>query len=302
MQKDNLVFTIYVVGGMATGKSTLINAMIGKKLMPYNHTSLSLICVEHANTNEFQGIAYDVSKQEIMKDDNLTRHTLQEWNDDERITLIKVKGRIPFVDSLGVKVRIVEVSSWYKSKEFFEFLQDIACERSLVVIIGRADGFLSTDECGFFDYIYNIKKGNAQSCEGLIFAINQMDRFNPEEESIENALVKIKNNLERRGIFNPNIFPVSAHAAFEARTRPLIEQIIPIYRQYIKHFPSTHYDSYYNYTHLPDYIRLEIEYDLIMAKNNSNQKEGEYATIEIHSGIVSLEKAITLYMKKHINK
>lgn len=42
------------------------------------------------------------------------------------------------------------------------------------------------------------------------------------------------------------------------------------HRQYIKHFPSTHYD----YTHLPDYIRLEIEYDLIMAKNNPNKKEG----------------------------
>jgi ribosome biogenesis GTPase A len=33
MQKDKHDFTVYVVGGMATGKSTLIDAMIGRKLM-----------------------------------------------------------------------------------------------------------------------------------------------------------------------------------------------------------------------------------------------------------------------------
>ena len=69
MQEEEQVFTIYVVGMMATGKSTLINAMLGKKLMPYDYASHSLICIEHANNNELQGVAYDMSKHEIMKDD-----------------------------------------------------------------------------------------------------------------------------------------------------------------------------------------------------------------------------------------
>lgn len=28
--------TIYIIGGLASGKSTLIDAMIGKRLMPYS--------------------------------------------------------------------------------------------------------------------------------------------------------------------------------------------------------------------------------------------------------------------------
>lgn len=301
MQEEEQVFTFYVVGVMATGKSTLINAMLGRKMMPYNHTSYSLICVEHANNDGYQGVAYDVNKHEIMKDDNLTRHTLQEWNDDERISFINVKGNIPFVSSLGVRVRIVEVPTWNK-KDYFEFLQSINCERSFVIFIARADCFLSDYERELIQCICDMTKYDVQFHDRCIFAINKMDVINPEEESVEYALAKMKSNLENKGMFNPRLFPVSAQVALEARTRPIIELVLPIYRQYVRCFPSTRYDSYYNYTHLPDYIRMEIEYELIMAKNNQNKKEGEYAAIEIHSGMVSLEKAIALHLNKYINK
>lgn len=301
MQKDKYDFTIYVVGGMATGKSTLINTMIGRKLMPYDYDSHSFVCVEHANTIDFQGVAYDVSKQELIRDEHLTYHTLQEWNNDEKISSVIVKGRIPFVNSLGVNVRIVEVPFSYKSKEYLEFLQNIDSELSLVVILSSADRLGSDVENDFIEHIYNITRDDTQFCERLIFVMNRVDTFNPEEEDLYSVLNRYKFFLEAKGFQNTHIFPVSAQTAFEARTRPLIELILPIFRQYIKHFPSTHLDSFYNFTHLPDYIRLEIEYDLIMAKNNPNKKEGEYAAIEIHSGIVSLEKAITLYLNKYIN-
>lgn len=298
IQKGTMDFTIYVVGGMATGKSTLIDALIGKKLMPYNHTSHSLICIEYANINNFQGVAYDEDEREIMKDDNLTRHTLQEWNDDERISFINVKGRIPFLNTLGVKVRIVEVTI-LNNKDYLEFLRNIICERSLVVNIACADRFLSNDEWEHIQHICDMTKCDVQFHDRFFFAINQMDVFNPEEESIEDALVKIKANLENRGIFNPNLFPVSAQAALEARTKPTIEQVLPVYKQYIKHFPSTHFDAYYQFSHLPNLAQIETEKLLTEAYNDTEKERGKYTTIEIHSGIVSIEKAITLYINKY---
>lgn len=302
----NLRFEINVVATMSSGKSTLINALLDKKLMPVaaEATTATIVNIIDTDIDNYKGVAYDVDNNIVDKDDNLTYAKMKVWNSNEKISSIDIEGPIPCVNSVGMKLVLIDTPGPNNSADerhktmTYEMLED--SDKSLVLFVMRADSLAVDDEKVFLDYVCeSMKKGGKQSRDRYIFAINKMDVFNPEEESVEGALVKIKNSLEKRGIFNPNIFPVSAQAALEARTKPTIEQVLPVYRQYIKHFPSTHFDAYYKFSHLPNLAQIEAKKYLAEAANDPDKANGEYTSIEIHSGIVSIEKAIELYINKY---
>lgn len=302
----NLRFEINVVAPMSSGKSTLINALLDKKLMPVaaEATTATIVNIIDTDIDGYKGEAYDSENKVVDKDANLTYEKMKLWNSNEKISSIDIEGRIPCVNSVGMKLVLIDTPGPNNSADkrhkamTYEMLAD--SDKSLVLFVMRADNLGADDETAFLDYVCDcMQKGGKQSRDRYIFAINQMDRFNPEEESIENALVKIKNNLERRGIFNPNIFPVSAQAALEARTKPTVEQLLPVYKQYIEHFKSTHFDAYYQFSHLPNLAQIEAKRLLTEASNDTDKERGVYTTIEIHSGIVSIEKAIELYINKY---
>ena len=302
----NLRFEINVVAPVSSGKSTLINALLDHKLMPVANeaTTATIVNIMDSDTDGYKGVAYDSNNKEIMRDDNLVYRTMKEWNKNENVFSIDIEGPIPCVNSVGMKLVLVDTPGPNNAADkrhkamTYEMLAD--SDKSLVLFVMRADALAVDDEKVFLDYVCeSMNKGGKQSRDRYIFAINKMDVFNPEEESVENALLRIKENLEKRGIYNPNIFPVSSLAALEARTKPMIEQVLPVYRQYIKYFPSTHYDAYYQFSHLPNLARIEMEKYLAEAAENADRAEGEYTAIEIHSGIVSIEKAIELYISKY---
>lgn len=59
----------------------------------------------------------------------------------------------------------------------------------------------------------------------------------------------------------------------------------------LEKYDSFHFESYYHYSHLPHVVRLKFEDDLKVADDDTK--------IEIHSGIVSIEKAIGQYINKY---
>ena len=302
----NLRFEINVVATMSSGKSTLINALLDHKLMPVaaEATTATIVNITDTDIDGYKGVAYDYDNKIVAKEEDLTYSIMKEWNMNEQISSIDIEGRIPCVNSVGMKLVLVDTPGPNNSADkrhkamTYEMLAD--SDKSLVLFVMRADSLAVDDEKVFLDYVCDsMRKGGKQSRDRYIFAINKMDVFNPEEESVEGALVKIKDNLEKRGIFSPNIFPVSAQAALEARTKPIVQLVLPVYRQFVKHYPSTHYDAYYHFSHLPNLIRIETEQYLKEADKNQNREDGEYTAIEIHSGIVSIEKAIELYINKY---
>lgn len=302
----NLQFEINVVATMSSGKSTLINALLDHKLMPVaaEATTATIVKIIDTDIDGYRGRAYGIDNKIIAKEDNLTYEKMKEWNDDQKISSIDIEGRIPCVNSVGMRLVLVDTPGPNNAADeehkrlTYNMLND--SDKSLVLFVLRADALDVDDEKEFLDYVCEcMQKGGKQSRDRYIFAINKIDVFNPEEESVEATLNKQKNKLEKRGIFHPNIFPVSAQAAFEARTKPKIKQVLPVYRQYIDNYPSTHYDKYYQFSNLPKLAQIDIEKDLADVAKESDSIAKEYTAIEIHSGIVSIEKAIELYINKY---
>lgn len=96
----NLRFEINVVATMSSGKSTLINALLDKKLMPVANeaTTATIVNIIDTEIEEYRGVAYDCNGKELFREANLTYSKMKEWNSNKDISSIDIEGRIPCVN------------------------------------------------------------------------------------------------------------------------------------------------------------------------------------------------------------
>lgn len=294
----NQEFEINVVATMSSGKSTLINALLGNKLMPVANTATTATIVRIIDTvqDKFSAVAYNADGAVLYKEDNIKYSQMKVWNADKTISAIDIYGRIPCVNSVGMKLILVDTPGPNNSRDkdheqmTYQMLND--SDKSLVLFVMNGTNLSVNDEAAFMDYVCNcMKKGGKQSRERYIFTINKMDAFNPEDDDISGALRQAKEVLEERGIMFPNIYPISAQVALECRTNPVIHDALTSFKNKLNYFDEMRFDSYYEFNNLPHSSKKEIEYLLTQAT--------EEQKIEIHSGIVSVEEAIALYINKY---
>lgn len=295
----NQEFEINVVATMSSGKSTLINALLGKKLMPVANTATTATIVRIIDTNQdnFSAVAHDFHGGVLYKEDNIEYSQMKVWNADKTISTIDIYGRIPCVDSVGMKLILVDTPGPNNSRDkdhermTYQMLND--SDKSLVLFVMNGGQLMINDEAAFLNYVCEcMKNGGKQSRERYIFAVNKMDDFDPEDDNIPFVLQDVKNRLEEHGILAPNIFPVSALVALQCRTKkhPL-HKALDKFRDYLSYYEEMKFDSYYEFNNLPHSSKKVIERLL------TNATEDE--KIEIHSGIVSVEEAVALYVNKY---
>ena len=94
-------FEINVVATMSSGKSTLINALLGKQLMPAANEATTATIVKIVDTEQenFSAIAYDKSGNIVRKIDDVTLEDMKGLNGDIKVSTVELKGKIPFVSS-----------------------------------------------------------------------------------------------------------------------------------------------------------------------------------------------------------
>ena len=295
----NQEFEINVVATMSSGKSTLINALIDKKLMPVANraTTATIVRIIDTDQENFSAIAYDSKGRKIKEDPNIIYRTMKDWNDDPSISAIDIYGKIPCVNSVGMRLVLVDTPGPNNSLDeshrqmTYKMLED--SDKSLVLFVMNGRQLNIDDQKNFMDYVYDcMQKGGKQSRERYIFAINQMDGFNPEdEEDPKDALDDAKKVLEDYKILSPNLFPVSSLAALEYRTQPKVQKVLPLFAPLVAEYPEMKFDSYYDYNNLPLSIKKHIE-GLLKGLTPTE-------ALEVHSGIVSIEEAIGLYIDKY---
>lgn len=297
----NSQFEVNVVATMSSGKSTLINALLGQQLMPAANEATTATIVKIVDTDQkhFSAIGYDKAGNKVKVIDKVTLEDMKALNDDLKVSEVIIKGKIGFVSSVGMKLVLVDTpgpnNSRDKRHEEMTYKMIADSDKSLVLYVMNGQQLGINDEKIFLDYVcQNMKKGGKQSRERFIFAVNKMDAFKPKDEGedcIERALNSVKQGLEDRGIYNPNIFPVTAAAALEKRIEDDEPMAIDNFRRGVKKYTALHFDTYYNYSHLPQGVRRRIEKWI-------EETEGD-DRMEIHTGIVSIEQAISQYINKY---
>lgn len=302
-EAKNSKFEINVVATMSSGKSTLVNALLGKQLMPAANeaTTATIVKIIDTEQDNFSAVAFDKSGNIVKKIDDVTLKDMKELNDDIKVSTVELRGKIPFVSSVGMKLVLVDTpgpnNSRDKSHEEMTHKMFGESSKSLVLYVMNGQQLGINDEKVFLDYICaKMKEGGKQSRERFIFAVNKMDAFKPKEDAdgrdcIENALSNVKKGLEERGIYNPNIFPVTACAALELRTKDDEPMALDNFKRGTKKYEVLHFENYYHFSNLPETVHQRI--------NNIIDAADENELVEIHSGIVSIEQAIGQYINKY---
>ena len=298
----NQQFEINVIATMSAGKSTLINALLGKKLMPIGNQATTATIVkilDKKGQKEFSARAFDQNHKLVKQFTDITYQDMVSLNSNANVSTIEIQGDIPFVRSVGMRLVLIDTpgpnNSRDKQHEMMTYRMLENSDKSLVlfVINGRQVGI--KDEQDVLGFVCEtMDKGGKQSRERYIFAANQMDAYDIDDEGIgcvEKALNEEKEILEGKGIINPNIFPVASRPALEARTKDPKRKTLDAFKDNASCSEVYHFEKYYHFSHLPQKARTDVESWL--------NKADEGGKIEIHTGIVSIEQAINQYVNKY---
>lgn len=292
-------FAINVVATMSSGKSTLINSMLGKRLMPMGQmaTTATIVRIITTTGQDFHsGIAYDKDGKEVCREKELNIKIMKEWNNNADISSIDVYGPVPCASTAGMRLVLIDTPGPNNSRDerhrelTYKMLSD--SDKSLVLFVLNASQLNINDEKYFMDYVCDcMKKGGKQSRDRFIFAVNKINDFNPDDgDDVESALNSVAQGLDGRDIKQPNIFPVGALTALELRANSQLQQSLPIFKSKCQIDSQFHFEKYYDFNHLPLTSRKRI---------SDKAEEGEEAAIEVHTGIPSVEEAIRLYISKY---
>ncbi|MCA9765241.1 MAG: dynamin family protein [Carnobacterium sp.] len=306
-------FEASVVATMSSGKSTLINSLLGQLLMPAKQEACTAIVTkiidDSRETSLFDAKMVDKNGQVVKKILNVTDKELIDWNDDSTANDIELTGNIPFVVSNNTKLVLVDTPGPNNSRnEDHSKKTYISLGRSaktLIIYILNATQLSTNDDQALLRRIGDsMKSGGKKSRDRFIFVVNKLDNFKPGKDDIEGSLGRVKSYLEDMGIIDPNIFGTSAQNALELRTimkekvfEELDEENDDEYelkgkiRRSINN-KELHFEKYSPL--IPSHQRI-IQSRLKKAREEKNRKEEAL----IHSGIPSVEEAINLYVNKY---
>ena len=315
---NNSIFPINVVATMSSGKSTLINALLGKKLMPSKNEACTATITEILDNDmeTFEAVVYDKDDVVLQEVPHLTYEVMNELNDNSEVSKIAAKGNIPFLDARSTALMLVDTPGPNNSQQDDRRDEKMTYKainndsNNLILYVLNGTQLSTDDDATLLKYVAEqMKKGGKQVRDRFIFVINKMDGFNPEEEDIGKAIIAAKRYLGYYGIEDPQIFPCSAYTALNIRTYFEEIDIDNITRADVKNLPSAARDTLpmidkfidYESMHLEQYSTLspsaqrELNYKLSQAEQNGDTKEQAL----IHCGIYSIEAAITAYVKKY---
>lgn len=313
---NNSIFPVNVVATMSSGKSTLINALLGKKLMPSKNEACTAAITEILDIDNpnFTAVVYNENNSVIQEVPELTYEVMNDLNSNENTYRIAAEGDIPFLDSRSTSLKLVDTpgpnnaqNQAHKNTTYRAINND---SNNLILYVLNGTQLSTNDDASLLRYVADqIKKGGKQVRDRFLFVINKMDQFNPEEENIENTMASARRYLASYEIEDPQLFPCSAFTALNIRTYFAGINIDDLTRVQEQQLPQAAKDSlpmidkfmYYDSMHLEQYSTLspsaqrELNYRLNQAIENKDTKEQAL----IHSGICSLEAAITAYVKKY---
>ena len=312
----NSEFPINVIATMSSGKSTLINALLGKRLMPSKNEACTATITEILDNDrkQFTAVVYDENGEVLREIPDLTYEVMSELNEDTNVYKIEAEGDIPFLDARSTALMLVDTpgpnnaqNQAHKNTTYRAINND---SNNLILYVLNGTQLSTNDDASLLSYVAEqIKKGGKQVRDRFLFVINKMDGFNPEEEDIGKAIQASKNYLAKYGIEDPQIFPCSAYTALNIKTYLEGIDINNLTRSEERKLPSAARDTLpmidkfidYEPMHLEQYSTLspsaqrELEYKLVQAEQNQDTKEQAL----IHCGIYSIEAAITAYVKKY---
>lgn len=303
-------FKVSVIATMSSGKSTLINAMLGRELLPAKNAACTatIAQIQDDDSQEnFSAVCLDADGNVLAETDSLTAEQMAEYNDNPKVAYIDVKGDIPFVASKNTQLVLEDTPGPNNSRTAEHRRHTYGVIKSeakpMILYVLNATQLGTNDDSQLLgDVAAAMKVGGKQSRDRFIFVANKADAVDPEKESLTGMMEHVKEYLESKGIINPAIYPVSAEYAKVIRMEQAGSDLTRAQKREYRVAPDTFngYEDMYleRYAPLSPAIRSTLQRALEIQKN-SDDEEAEYNEAIIHTGVPGVEMAIREYVEKY---
>jgi hypothetical protein len=242
---------IMITANMSAGKSTIINALIGKPLTQTSQEActgnLCYLYNKPFEDNEIHLRTTSLSLCASYDDLANTDKSAVSYIASGFRTVAPSQKRICIIDTPGVNSAINREHGSITRKA-------LTAERyDKLVYVFNANRLGTDDEFRYLKYISeNVPK------EKIIFIVNKLDSFKRGEDSVASSIEGVKRDLLDFGFDNPVICPLSAYFALLLKTKHsgevLTDDEQDVYDLYVKKFSKPEYDLslYYGDAHAYD--------------------------------------------------
>lgn len=306
---SNEEFEVNVTATMSAGKSTLVNALLGQKLMPSKNgaCTATITRIKDDDDKTFKATVVDAQGNELGHYSVLDYKTMSELNDNPEVREIHVSGDIPFVTSDEASLVLVDTpgpnNALNKNHGLVTNEALDQSSKSLVLFVMDGTTLNNTDQDYHLKRIAkSMSAGGKQSRERFMFVINKLNGYSEEDDNVASDVIKkVTEYLEEMGIKDPNIFPAAALPALLVRRYENChdgDEKRRIYR-----------DLHYRAEKLIDEQQLHLEQYPKLVSNSQLQIDKElqeaieandiYGQALIHSGIRGIEETIKMYVTKY---
>lgn len=306
-------FEVCVVATMSAGKSTLINAMLGKELMPSKAGACTAMITRIKDVDQKKdSFRAEVYRKGRLSEtyENLDYTIMDRLNEDDTVDEVRVYGNMPFVSSDDLSLVLVDTPGPNNARDdSHEEVQQNALGKSskaLVLYIMTNEYGTDDDEITLRRVANTMSVGGKQSKDRFLFVVNKMDCRSKGDGSIEETLDQVREYLKTQGINNPNLFPAAALPALNIRRMEKekvdedIEEETEFLIRKLNRNEELHLEKYAS---IPGSEKDDIEEQLEKTRKEWKEKGGEKnenpQEALIHTGIISIEAAIRQYVEKY---
>jgi GTPase Era involved in 16S rRNA processing len=309
-------FEISVIATMSSGKSTLINALLGQELMPARNEATTRKIARIKDKKDNNGHTVFTVRGLKKKDQGYTEtspmesaslEVMERLNSAGNVDLIELEGNIPKINSREMRLVLSDTPGPNNSSnaDHAKHIDDLinADYKPMIMYILNATQLETNDDYGLLNRISKAMEGSGkQGKDRFLFVLNQADEFDPEKnELVKKTLAKCEEYLGKFKINGARIFPLSAKLSKLIRINQSgrLEEITQKERGYLNSNKLNFMEL--KALHFSDYSSLSNSCKEIqkMELQDAVKSGDENAQVLVYSGIRSVEIAVNEYLEKY---
>lgn len=282
--KENCDFTskepykVIVTANMSAGKSTLLNAMVGRRISRTQNDACTAKIHYIENKPYDDGYCYELDHDLVL---DANSDILMDDNPNNRSPEIRVGTyfRSPF--SSGKRIWLIDTPGVNSAEnaDHREITEKAITYSNADLMVYVLNG----TNIGTEDDLRHLKFVLQNYHKKILFVVNKVDRFKTKEDSISKMLQDATEDLKRIGFTSPCVVPVSAYAAYLARMHS--------FQEYLDEDAMDERDLFIHKLKKSEY-QLDMYYPKSVKEKLSVQTESDDGMLLLHSGLLSLEDMI----------
>lgn len=296
-------FDMAVVATMSSGKSTLINALLGCDLLPAANDATTAKITRIHDNDESKGFTVECHDRQgnlIVEKQMVAPELLDTYNQDSRVFYIDLDGDIPGISGSMLRLNILDTpgpnnSATQEHRDVTNtVLHDKERQPIILYVMDSTKPEDESDAALLKDIAETIKRGGKQTQERFVFVMNKADMIDEAEDGkLSDVLRRRQSYLQRCGIEATQIIPVSANAAKLLRMQQSGQTLTKKQNGFLMFALAD--------MHLDEAALLS---PACRAELNRRKAEAEKAKDEdtlalISTGIIGLELTINEYLEKY---